>query len=283
MSIERVDNLDDERLKAYVSLTDLELRNRLEPEQGVFIAESGKVITRAFKAGFEPLSLLMEDKWLDSLAPLIEKMTEEKPELPVFLADHKTLEKLTGYEVTRGALGAFRRKPLAKVAELTRDARRIAVLENITNHTNVGAIFRSAAGLGVDAVLISPGCYDPLYRRALRVSMGTVCQIPWTRIGTDAANWAQEGIETLKELGFTTLALTLSDRAIPLDTPFLAQERKLAIVLGSEGDGLSKEAEEACDYWVRIPMAHNVDSLNVAAASAVAFWELRQRNEASGQ
>lgn len=277
-NIVRVDDLADPRLDAYARLTETQLRNRLEPEKGIFIAESGKVIERALAADCEPLSLLMEEKWLPSLQPSIDVMATSFPEAPIFVAPHDELKKLTGFELTRGALGAFRRPPQRALADAVRGARRIAVLENITNHTNVGAIFRSAAALDIDAVLVTPSCYDPLYRRAVRVSMGTVFQIPWTRIGDEenpGRPWAETGIPLLHELGFKTAALALSDDSVSLDNEQLAREERLALVFGTEGDGLAADTIARCDYTVRIPMAHGVDSLNVAAASAVAFWELR--------
>ena len=284
--IARVDTLDDPRLDAYARLTDVQLRSRLEPEKGLFIAESGNVIERALEAGMQPLSLLMEEKWLDALQPVIERTAAANPDAPVFVAPRAELAKLTGFELTRGALAAFRRPALPSVADVVRDARRIAVLENVTNHTNVGAIFRSAAALGMDAVLVTPSCYDPLYRRAVRVSMGTVFQIPWTRIGEDgectdprkatSGAWAAAGIPLLRELGFATAAFALSDDSVSLDDPRLAAEKRLALVFGTEGDGLSPATIACCDYTVRIPMQHGVDSLNVAAASAVAFWALRR-------
>jgi len=287
MPLVYLDSLEAPELDAYARLTELQLRNRLEPEKGLFIAESEKVIERAFEGGATPLSLLLEEKWLDGMAELIEKMESAHPELPVFIAPHEQLRKLTGFELTRGALGAFRRPALKSVEEVLRDARLVAVLENITNHTNVGAIFRSAAALGVDAVLVTPACYDPLYRRAVRVSMGTVFQVPWTRIGADCddvkgkpgdpgAPWAREGIPLLKSLGFTTAAMALSDDSVSLDDPHLNAAEKIALIFGTEGDGLAQSTIEGCDYTVRIPMAHGVDSLNVAAASAVAFWQFRR-------
>ena len=307
MPLIHVDTLDDARLDAYARLTEAQLRSKLEPERALFIAESGKVIERAFEGGMEPYSLLMEEKWLVSMEPLIVRMEERFPALPVFIAPHHELAQLTGFELTRGALGAFRRPALPSVEEVVRDARLVAVLENITNHTNVGAIFRSAAAIGVDAVLVSPACYDPLYRRAVRVSMGTVFQVPWTRIGEEAdagaslsaaadaggeasastrkrakgrpgqpsAAWAREGIPLLRRLGFTTAAMALSDDSVSLDDERLARVDKLALVFGTEGDGLAHETIAQCDYTVRIPMKHDVDSLNVAAASAVAFWQFR--------
>lgn len=367
--IVEVSTLDDKRLDAYARLTEAQLRSKLEPERALFIAESGKVIERALAGGMEPLSLLMEEKWRAPMQPIIDEVAARWGEgVPVFVAPHDELAKLTGFELTRGALGAFRRPALPSVADVVAGARRIAVLEGITNHTNVGAIFRSAAALGVDAVLVTPACYDPLYRRAVRVSMGTVFQVPWTRIGTadvgesaisvdaraadaravdgraadaegadavgegiadvagvhavaaratgagvadahapasraagvggwavkgvhtadahaagaglratDAGGWAVEGVPLLHELGFKTAAMALSDESVPLDDPALNAEERLAIVLGTEGDGLARDTIARCDYTVRIPMARGVDSLNVAAASAVAFWQLRAR------
>ena len=286
-NIIEITDLSAPELDVYARLTQAQLRNRLEPEKGIFIAESGKVIERALAAGHEPLSFLMEEKWLPSLQPLIDEAAARGFDAPVFIAPEEELRALTGFELTRGALAAFRRPRLQSVEELVRDAKLVAILENITNHTNVGAIFRSAAALGVDAVLVTPACYDPLYRRAVRVSMGTVFQVPWTRIGDEAgaagtpghpsAAWADEGIPLLRRLGFKTAALALLDDSIPLGDPTLAREDKLAVVLGTEGDGLAPETIARCDYTVRIPMEHGVDSLNVAAASAVAFWELRRR------
>lgn len=282
--ITHIETIDDARLDAYARLTEAQLRCRLEPERGVFIAESGKVIERAVEGGMVPLSLLMEEKFLAGMQPVIDRISQLYPgfDLPVFILPHGQLKKLTGFELTRGALGAFRRPAPASVEDVCRGARRIAVLEDITNHTNVGAIFRSAAALGMDAVLVTQACYDPLYRRAVRVSMGTVFQIPWARIGaasgaTGAGSWATDGIPLLHELGFKTAALALTDESVPLDHPALAAEGKLALVLGTEGDGLAASTIANCDYTVRIPMKHGVDSLNVAAASAVAFWELRAR------
>lgn len=282
MPLVEIAALDDPRLDAYVHLTDVQLRSRLEPERGVFIAESENVIKRALEARMQPLSLLMTKKHYDSLQPMLSRIEATYPDAPVFVTPHEELAKLTGFELTRGALAAFNRPALPSVAEVVRDAHLIAVLENITNHTNVGAIFRSAAALGVDAVLVTPECYDPFYRRAVRVSMGTVFQVPWTRIGNEddthkgKGAWAKEGLALLRELGFATAAMALSENSIPLDDPRLATHPKLALVFGTEGDGLAPTTITACDYTVRIPMANGVDSLNVAAASAVAFWELRR-------
>ena len=271
-------SLDDGRLDPYVRLTDVQLRSRIEPENAVFIAESIEVIGRALDAGMQPLSLLTAEKYLSSLeaANIPERMATANPEAPLFIAPEDQLEQLTGFQLTRGALAAFRRPPERPVADVVRDAHLVAVLEDIRNYTNVGAIFRSAAALGADAVLVSPACYDPLYRRAVRVSMGTVFQVPWTRIGTDPHNWARDGVPLLHDLGFTTAAMALSDDSIALDDPRLKSCERLALVFGTEGDGLAHSTISQCDYAVRIPMEHGVDSLNVAASSAVAFWELRR-------
>lgn len=276
MSIIEINSLEDPRLDAYARLTEAQLRSRIEPEQGLFIAESDKVIERAIEGDMRPLSLLMEPKRLESTGALLDRIHAQHPDVPVFVAPRDEMAKLTGFELTRGALAAFHRPALPPVADVVADARIIAVLENITNHTNVGAIFRSAAALGIDAILVTPACYDPLYRRAVRVSMGTVFQIPWTRIGDETNAWAQTGIPLLHDLGFRTAALALSKDSLPLDDPRLATYDKLALVFGTEGDGLSPTTISRCDHTVRIPMAHGVDSLNVAAASAVAFWQFRR-------
>ncbi len=276
MELIRLDTLEDERLDAYARLTDVQLRSRIEPDKAVFIAESAEVIARALDGGMQPLSLLTAEKYLGQLETVFEKLGKYS-DIPVFVTPEEEMTKLTGFELTRGALAAFRRPREKSVEEVVRDAHLIAVLENIRNHTNVGAIFRSAAAIGADAVLVSPACYDPLYRRAVRVSMGTVFQVPWTRIGTDPHNWAAEGVPLLHSLGFKTAAMALSDNALALDDPQLKACAKLALVFGTEGDGLAPSTISACDYTVRIPMQHGVDSLNVAASSAVAFWELRQK------
>lgn len=278
-NVVRIDTLEDARLDAYARLTETQLRSRLEPEQAIFIAESCKVIERAFDGGMQPVSLLLEEKWLPSMEPLIARMASCVPDLPVFVAPHDVLADLTGFELTRGALAAFRRPALSPLGDVLAGARRVAVLEDITNHTNVGAIFRSAAALGIDAVLVTPGCHDPLYRRAVRVSMGTVFQVPWTRIGDEgsARTWAQAGIPLLREAGFACVAMALTDESVAIDDARLADIERMAIVLGTEGEGLSPETIELCDWTARIPMMHGVDSLNVAAASAVAFWQLRSR------
>lgn len=270
-----LDNIDDTRLDPYVRLTDLQLRSRIEPSKALFIAESAEVISRALSGGMQPISLLTSQKFLPSLDGVFGQLQNLASEVPVFVVPEAELQKLTGFELTRGALAAFRRPPERPVEEVLKNAHLVAVLEDIRNHTNVGAIFRSAAAIGADAVLVSPACYDPLYRRAVRVSMGTVFQVPWARIGTDAHDWSRDGVPLLHELGFTTAAMALSDDSIPLDDPRLKHCEKLALVFGTEGDGLARSTISRCDYTVRIPMQHGVDSLNVAASSAVAFWELR--------
>ena len=258
-------------LDPYARLTQNQLRNRLEPEKGIFIAESPKVIDRALDAGYKPVSLLMERKQITGPAAGI---LSRCGDAPVYTADRELLAALTGFELTRGVLCAFRRPAPRPVEELCRDARRVAVLEGIVDSTNVGAIFRSAAALNMDAVLINPSCCDPLCRRAVRVSMRTVFQVPWGQLGETPADWPEKGMDILHSLGFKTAAMALSDRSVSIDDEQLAREPKLAIVLGTEGDGLAASTIASCDYTVKIPMSHGVDSLNVAAASAVAFWQL---------
>ena len=262
------------QLDVFARLTEGQLRSRLEPEKGIFIAESPKVIERALDAGYEPVSLLMERKHISGQG---RDIIARCGDIPVYTADREVLAGLTGYQLTRGVLCAMRRPPLPSVEAVCANARRVAVLEGIVDSTNIGAIFRSAAALNMDAVLVTPTCGDPLYRRAVRVSMGTVFQIPWTRIGSGVSECPQPGIQRLRELGFKTAAMALSDTAISIEEPCLIAEKKLAIVLGTEGDGLVPRTIADCDYTVRIPMSHGVDSLNVAAASAVAFWQLRVR------
>ncbi|MBQ1241619.1 MAG: RNA methyltransferase [Oscillospiraceae bacterium] len=273
-NIIEITDLAAPELDAFVRLTEAQLRCRLEPEKGLFIAESPKVIHRALDAGFEPVSFLTERKHIEGQAA---EVLARCGDIPVYTADDEALTALTGYELTRGVLCAMRRPKLKSVEELCENARRVAVLEGIVDHTNVGAIFRSAAALGIDAVLLTPTCCDPLYRRAARVSMGTVFQVPWTRIGETNKDWPDAGLARLNALGFKTAAMALSDKSVSIDDGALTAEEKLAIVLGTEGDGLSARTIAHCDYTVKIPMAHGVDSLNVAAASAVAFWELRAR------
>ena len=258
-------------LDPYARLTQNQLRNRLEPEKGIFIAESPKVIDRALDAGYKPVSLLMERTQITGPAAGI---LSRCGDAPVYTADREMLAELTGFELTRGVLCAFHRPAPRPVEELCKNARRVAVLEGIVDSTNVGAIFRSAAALNMDAVLINPSCCDPLCRRAVRVSMGTVFQVPWGQLGETPADWPEKGMDILHSLGFKTAAMALSDRSVSIDDEQLAKEPKLAIVLGTEGDGLAAGTIASCDYTVKIPMSHGVDSLNVAAASAVAFWQL---------
>jgi tRNA G18 (ribose-2'-O)-methylase SpoU len=269
-----ITDFSDPRLDVYARLTEAQLLNRFEPAKGMFIAESPKVIDRALNAGCQPVSLLMERKDIDGSA---KEIIERCGDIPVFTADRDVLCQLTGYQLTRGVLCAMLRPKLPRVEEAVKNARRIVILENVQNPTNVGAIFRSAAALGMDAILLTPGCSNPLYRRSARVSMGTVFQIPWTFIGEETSDWPEKGMETLRALGFKTAAMALSDHSVSIDDPALAREEKLAIILGSEGDGLTDTTIADCDFTVKIPMYHGVDSLNVAAASAVAFWELRSR------
>ena len=261
-------------LDVYARLNENQLLNRHEPEKGLFIAESPKVVERALDAGYVPVSLLLERKHIAGQAKDLIARCEG---IPIYTADFEVLTRLTGFQLTRGVLCAMHRPPLPSVEEVCAGARRIAILENVMNPTNVGAIFRSAAALNMDAVLLTPACSNPLYRRAIRVSMGTVFQIPWTFLGDETTSWPSEGLRLLKSLGFRTAAMALNDRSIPIDDPQLMTEQKLAILLGTEGDGLASGTIAECDYTVRIPMSHGVDSLNVAAASAVAFWQLGSR------
>ena len=262
-------------LDVFVRLTGAQLRNKLEPEKGIFIAESPTVIEVALNAGCEPIALLTDERLIGgAVEKIIRKCTERDPDFPIYTAEREVLSSLTGFELTRGALCAMKRPSLPTVEELCRDARRVAVLEEVADSTNIGALFRSAAALGIDAVLITPTCCDPLCRRAVRVSMGTVFQVPFTRIGDAPADWPEKGIERLHALGFKTAAMALRDDTVSIDDPRLKEEKKLAIILGTEGDGLKKQTIAESDYTVKIPMAHGVDSLNVAAAGAVAFWQL---------
>lgn len=267
MHVVNIDDLTDERLADYANLTDVALRRIMEPAGGLYIAESPKVIARALAAGHRPRSVLVIDKWLADLAPLLIDY-----DIPVFVGDPALLESLTGFGMHRGALASMHRPVLTPVAEILRDARRVVVLEDIVDHTNVGAIFRSVAGLGADAVLVTPRCADPLYRRSVRVSMGTVLQVPWTRL----ADWPLATTQ-LRAAGFHIAALALSPSAVSLDDFAATAPDRVALVLGTEGDGLSRAALDAADTVVTIPMMHGVDSLNVASASAVALYALRVR------
>lgn len=258
-------------LDVYAGQTETQLLHYYEPDEGIFIAESPRVIKRALDKGYTPLSFLLERGQVKGQVKEILACFEK---IPVYVAEPEILTGLTGFAMTRGALCAMRRQTLPKAREICAGARRIAVLENVMNPTNVGAIFRSAAALNMDAVLLTPGCSDPLYRRAIRVSMGTVFQIPWTFLGSRADEWPQQGMKLLREMGFRTAAMALKEDSVSIRYPCLAKEERLAIVLGTEGEGLAENTIADCDYTVRIPMSHGVDSLNVAAASAVAFWQL---------
>lgn len=260
-------------LDVYARLTEVQLLNREHPEQGMFIAESPKVIERALNAGYVPVSILVEKKHVEGES---KEIIARCANVPVYTAEFDVLTQLTGFKLTRGMLCAMLRPVLPSVESVCSGARRIAILENVMNPTNVGAIFRSAAALNMDAVLLTPACSNPLYRRAIRVSMGTVFQIPWTFLGEDEASWPDSGMQMLRKLGFKTAAMALSDDSVTIRDPRLLAEDKLAIILGTEGDGLAVETIAQCDYTVRIPMSHGVDSLNVAAASAVAFFQLGQ-------
>ena len=269
-----ITDLNDDRIGLFTRLTEAQLRNRLEPEKGIFIAESAKVVRLALEMGCKPVAYLMERRQLTNQG---REFIENAGSVPIFTADDEVLEGLTGYRLYRGVLAAMRRPKLPSVDEVLKDAHRVAVLEGIVDSTNIGAIFRSAAALNVDAVLVTANCGDPLYRRAVRVSMGTVFQVPWTRIGETNEDWPERGLERLRSLGFKSAAMALSDDSVSIDDERLNKEEKLCIVFGTEGDGLAKDTIARCDYTVRIPMAHGVDSLNVASAAAVAFWQLRMR------
>ena len=261
----------DPALDVFARLTEPQLRNRLEPDKGVFIAESPKVIKTALDADLQPLSLLMERRHIDGDGA---EIVSRCGDIPLYTGEREVLGSLTGYTLTRGVLCAMRRPPERSIEDVCAGARRIAILEGVVDSTNVGAIFRSAAALGVDAVLITPSCCDPLVRRAVRVSMGTVFQVPWTYI---PEGWPVPGLDIVRGLGFKTVALALTDDSVAIDDPALCSEPKLALILGAEGDGLAAKTIARCDYTARIPMARGVDSLNVAAAGAVAFWQLRAR------
>lgn len=271
MNIIEITDFQAPELDAYARLTERQLLNRDEPEKGLFIAESPKVIERALDSGCVPVSLLLEKKHITGEAKHI---VDRCSDIPVYTASFDVLTQLTGFNLTRGALCLMRRPKHPTVSSVCKNARRIVILENVMNPTNIGAIFRSAAALNIDAVLLTPACSDPLYRRSIRVSMGTVFQIPWTFLGENEADWPQPAIQTLQSTGFKTAALALSNDSVSIDDTNLMAEEKLAIILGTEGDGLADTTIADCDYTVKIPMSHNVDSLNVAAASAVAFWQL---------
>lgn len=260
-------------LNIYARYSEVQLLRINEPNPGIFIAESPKVVERALDAGYEPISMLVEHKHIETQA---KELIARCGNIPVYTAEYDVLTKLTGFALTRGMLCAMTRRTLPTVEEVCSNARKIAVLENVVNPTNVGAIFRSAAALHMDAVLLTSGCSNPLYRRAMRVSMGTVFQVPWT-IFPEKEKWPEDGMATLQRLGFKTAAMALRNDTVNIDDPGLMSEEKLAIVLGTEGDGLCEDTIANCNYTVKIPMAHGVDSLNVAAASAVAFWQLGNR------
>ena len=261
----------DPALDPYARLTENQLRSRQHPENGIFIAESKTVVTLALDAGYTPVSLLMEKSQLYGQAAAL---ADRCGDIPIYTADSDLLAHLTGFALSRGVLAVMKRPVLPTVEEVCKNARRIAVLENITDASNVGAIIRSAAALGMDAVLVTPRCSDPLLRRAARVSMGTVFQIPWTYIGSDGSDWPEKGMAQLRELGFRTASMALSHDTVTISDPCLKKAERLAILLGTEGTGLTDETIRLSDYTVKIPMFHGVDSLNVAAASAVAFWEI---------
>lgn len=269
-----VDSLRVPELSMYLQTRENQLEHWFEPERGVFIAESIKVLERALAAGYECLSVLAEEDQVKNLEEMMEKEPGNrllKEDVPIYVATHEALKDLIGYVMTKGVLAAMRRPVLPTMEEVIRDARRVAIMENVVNPTNVGAIFRSAAALNMDAVLLTKGCADPLQRRASRVSMGTIFQVPWTYLDE---NWPGSGMRILKEHGFKTAALALEEDSVSMNDPRLGKEEKLAMILGTEGEGLMDETIAASDYTVMIPMSHGVDSLNVAAASAVAFWEI---------
>ncbi len=271
-----VTNLEIPELSLYKNMSEVQLLRYFEPQPGVFVAESPNVVWRALDAGYEPLSFLVEKKQMDGLTT---EILARCGQVPVYAAEKEVFAELTGMQMTRGLLSVMRRRVMPSLEEICKGAKRIVVLEKVMNPTNVGAIFRSAAALGMDAVLLTDGCSDPLYRRAARVSMGTVFQIPWTYLeqkGTETC-WPEPAMGKLKKLGFKTVAMALQENSVSVDNPELLAEEKLAVVLGTEGDGLAETTIADCDYTVMIPMAHGVDSLNVAAASAVAFWQLGRR------
>ena len=279
-----IDDIGAPELDVFVRLTGAQLRNKLEPEKGIFIAESPTVIEVALNSGYTPVSLLTDKRLINGAVEGIIKRCAEKrgsadSPFPVYTADRDTLASIVGFELTRGALCAMKREREPSVEDIIKDAGRIAVLEAVTDSTNIGALMRSAAALNIDALLITPTCCDPLCRRAIRVSMGTVFQIPWTRIGTTEREWQTDGIAMLKKMGFLTCAMALSDDSIGIDDEIIETSDKIAIILGTEGTGLSKDTIAACDRTVRIPMSHGVDSLNVAAAGAIAFWQIGRYNK----
>ena len=270
----KIDSFSDPRLDVFVRLTGAQLRSKLEPEKGVFIAESPTVIEVALDSGCEPIALLTDERLINGS---VEKIIKRCEGVPIYTASKEVLEQLTGFALTRGALCAMRRPPMPSLDELLKNARTVAVLENIADSTNIGAIFRSAAALGVDAVLVTPDCCDPLCRRAVRVSMGTIFRVPWGVIGEDHNDWRENGPALLRKHGFKTAAMALTEDSVNIDDPGLMAEERIAVILGTEGTGLSKTTIKNSDYTVMIPMANEVDSLNVAAAGVIAFWQLTRR------
>lgn len=277
MPIQQITDFHAQELDIYARLSEGQLLHINEPEEGIFIAESPRVIQTAVDEGYEPISFLAEDKHIETQAGAL---LEQYPDIPVYTASFDVLKQLTGFGLTRGMLCAMKRKKLPALDEICKQADRIVVLENVMNPTNVGGIFRSAAALNMDAVVLTRGCSDPLYRRSVRVSMGTVFQIPWTFVDRKIS-WPEEGMRKLENLGYKTAAMALTDNSVSIDDEKLLSEEKLAVILGTEGDGLCSETIDSCDYKVKIPMAHGVDSLNVAAASAVAFWQLSKKKKES--
>ena len=275
MKIIEVMDLKRPELAVYAELSERQLATIYEPKEGLFIAESPKVIERALDGGYEPVSFLAEKGQLAEAEEILDRMED----VPIYVAPDEILTKLTGYHLTRGLWCTMRRRTLPTIEEVCQGAKRIAILEEVVNPTNVGALFRCAAALGMDAVILTGGCSDPLYRRASRVSMGTVFQIPWTMLSKKDGVWPEQAMKTLKEMGFKTAAMALREDSVGIDDPQLNSEEKLAIVLGTEGDGLAGDTIADCDYTVMIPMAHGVDSLNVAAAGAVAFWQLEHQRQ----
>lgn len=270
----KIDDFNAPELDVYARLTGAQLKSKLDPDQALFIAESPEVIKVAMNAGVEPVSLLTDERLINGA---VEKIIDRMGDKPIYTATRDVLSSLTGFALTRGALAAMKRPKKRSVEEIIKNARRIAILEEVADSTNIGALFRSAAALNIDAVLVTPTCCDPLSRRAVRVSMGTVFQVPWTWIGDTAADWPKKGLDLLNSLGFKTVAMALTDNSVSIDDEALMNEEKLAIILGTEGTGLKAETIATCDYTAKIPMSHGVDSLNVACAGAVAFWQLGRK------
>ena len=275
-NIIRIEDFNAPELDIFVRLTGAQLRSKVESERGVFIAESPTVIEVALDSGCEPVALLTDERLINGA---VQKIIDRCSNVPIYAATREVLEQLTGFALTRGALCAMKRPPAPTLEEILKDAHRVAVLEEIADSTNIGAIFRSAAALGIDAVLVTPTCCDPLCRRAVRVSMGTIFRVPWTKIGEKPSDWRDGGVERLRSLGFKTAAMALSDNSVSIDDKGLLSEDRLAIILGTEGTGLMKETIAACDYTVKIPMYNDVDSLNVGAAAAVAFWQITRKDD----